>query len=76
MAPRRRDERPLRRRHDGSQGKSLDGAAYMGLRDQAISRAKRLELLHTTAGRQFPNDNPSSGMYHLLEAIEPTGDQR
>ncbi|MCY3949065.1 MAG: RloB family protein [Acidimicrobiaceae bacterium] len=70
------DCRALRRRYDGSQGKSLDGAVYMGLRDRAIERAKRLEPIHTSAGRELPKDNPSSGMYRLLEAIEPTGDQR
>ncbi|MDE0496026.1 MAG: RloB family protein [Acidimicrobiaceae bacterium] len=64
--------RDLRHQLDGSQGKSVDGATYMGLRDQAILRAKRLQILHTTAGRELPRDNPSSGMYRLLESIEPT----
>ena len=63
--------RDLRHQLDGSQGKSVDGATYMGLRDQAILRAKRLQILHTTAGRELPQDNPSSGMYRLLESIEP-----
>ena len=66
--------RNLRHQLDGSQSKSVDGVAYMGLRDQAILRAKRLQVLHTTAGRELPDDNPSSGMYLLLEAIEPIGD--
>lgn len=68
--------RGLRHQHDGSQGKSVDGATYMGLRDQAIQRAKRLQILHSTASRELPDDNPSSGMYRLLEAIELIGDQQ
>ena len=68
--------RDLRHQLDGSQGKSVDGAAYMGLRDQAILRAKRLQILHTTAGRELPHDNPSSGMHRLLESSEPTEDQQ
>lgn len=70
------DCRSLRRQHDGSQGKGLDGAAYMPRRHEAIMRAKRLETLHDSANREFPNDNPSSGVYNLLEAIELFGDQQ
>ena len=61
----------LRRQHDNSQGKSLDGAVYMPLRHQAIKRAKRLATLHASATREHPKDNPSSSLYHLLEAIVP-----
>ena len=70
------DCRDLRRQHDGSPGKSLDGAAYMPRRREAIMRAKRLETLHASANRELPNDNPSSGLYRLLEAIEPIEDQQ
>lgn len=70
------DCRSLRRQHDGSLGKSLDGAAYMPRRREAIMRAKQLETLHASANREFPNDNPSSGVYRLLEAIEPIEDQQ
>ena len=70
------DCRSLRRQHDGSQGKSLDGAAYMPWRREAFTRAKRLAMLHASAGRELPDDNPSSGLYRLLEAIEPIEDQR
>lgn len=66
----------LRRQHDGSQGKGLDGAAYMPLRGQAIQRAQRLAMLHASANRELPDDNPSSGLYRLLEAIEPVEGQQ
>ena len=65
----------LRRRQDSSQGKGLDGAAYMPRRHQAIKRARRLAMLHTSANRQLPDDNPSSSLYRLLEAIDPIEDQ-
>ncbi len=64
----------LRRRQDNSKGKSLDGAAYMSRRRDAIKRAKRLATMHVRANRVLPDDNPSSSMYHLLEdicSIEP-----
>ena len=65
----------LRRRQDGSQGKSLDGAAYMPRRHQAIKRAKRLAMQNASANRELPDNNPSSGVYHLLEAIDPIEDE-
>ena len=68
--------RSLRRQHDGSQGKGVDGAAYMPRRRDAIMRAKRLAMLHARANRVLPDDNPSSGLYRLLKAVEPTEDQQ
>ena len=65
----------LRRRQDSSQGKSVDGAAYMPRRHQAIKRARRLAMLHASANRELPDDNPSSSLYRLLEAIDPIEDQ-
>ena len=62
--------RSLLRQHDNSQGKSLDGAAYVPRRHQAVTRAKRLAMLHASANRELPDDNPSSGLYLLLEAVE------
>ena len=70
------DCRSLRRQHDGSQGKRLDGAAYMPRRHQAIKRARRLAALHDSANRELPDDNPSSGLYRLLESIEPLEGQQ
>ena len=64
--------RTLRRHHDGAQGKSLDGTSYMPKRDAAMTRAKRLASIHASANRALPADNPSSGLYLLLEAVKPT----
>ncbi len=61
----------LRRKHDKSSGKGLDGSQYMPRRADAARRARALTAKHAGDGREFPKDNPSSGMYLLLEAIEP-----
>ena len=65
----------LRRSHDGSKGKGLDGATYMSRRGDAARRARSLGEAHRRNGTGFPHDNPSSGMYRFLEAIrgEPVG---
>ncbi len=60
----------LRRKHDRSSGKGLDGSRYMRRRADAAQRARALAAKHEGDGREFPKDNPSSGMYRLLEAIE------
>ena len=60
----------LRREHDRSTGKGLDGSQYMSRRADAARRARALTNKHTGDGRKFPKDNPSSGMYLLLDAIE------
>ena len=64
------DARRLRREHDRSSGKGLDGSQYMPRRAEATRRARALTAKHAGDGREFPKDNPSSGMYLLLEAIE------
>ena len=67
------DNRGARReleRHDGIEDKSIDGARYMPLRDRAIDRARDLARRHEGNGTEFPRDNPSSGMYRFLEALE------
>ena len=61
----------LRRERDGSSGKGLDGATYMSRRSDAARRAHTLAAKHAGDGTDFPRDNPSSGMYQFLEAIEP-----
>ena len=61
----------LRREHDGSTGKGLDGGAYMARRANVARRARSLTARHKGDGRAFPRDNPSSGVYLFLEAIEP-----
>ena len=63
--------RRLRREHDGSTGKEVVGELYMPLRRTAALHARDLSNNHVDNGTLFPNDNPSSGVFRLLEAIEP-----
>ena len=60
----------LRREHDGSTGKEVAGELYMRLRKTAALHARDLSNNHANNGTSFPNDNPSSGVFRLLEAIE------
>lgn len=60
----------LSRTLDGRAGKSIDSAIYMPLREQAARRAEQLERRHARNDTCFPDDNPSSGMHHLLRALE------
>ena len=60
----------LRRERDGSSGKGLDAAAYMSRRSHAAQRARSLASKHVGDGTDFPHDNPSSGMYRFLDAIQ------
>ena len=60
----------LRSSHDGSSDKSVDGPAYMPRRNKAYPRAKFLEGMHRREDNAFPNDNPSSGMFRFLEAVQ------
>ena len=64
------DAGKLRRKHDKRSDKGLDGSQYMPRRADAAQRARALTAKHAGDGREFPKDNPSSGMYLLLEAIE------
>ena len=60
----------LRHSHDGSKDKGLDGATYMPRRADATRRARSLDERHRRGGTDFPHDNPSSGMYRFLAAVE------
>lgn len=60
----------LRKSHDGSRDKGVNGTMYMPRRADAADRARGLAQNHEKEGTRFPQDNPSSGMYLLLQAIE------
>ena len=62
----------LRRKHDGGEGKGLKGALYMPRRSDAAQRARSLTRKHEGDATVFPHDNPSSGMYRFLAAVEST----
>jgi hypothetical protein len=62
--------RRIRRELDGQPKKGLDGDLYMPRRHDAAARAHELEKRHDSNGSKFPNDNPSSGMYRLIAAVE------
>jgi RloB-like protein len=62
--------RRLRGRLDGSIDKSLDAAKYMPLAGAAARRAADLDKRHRQNSTLPPHDNPSSGMHHLLAAVE------
>ena len=64
----------LRCRHDGSAGKSINGEDYVHRRMDAVNRAKQLKSKHEGDMTKFPDDNPSSGMFELVEAVEPPSD--
>jgi len=66
------DARRIRRRFDGSPDKGLDAARYMPLVGVAAARAAALEIRHQRNGTDFPQDNPSSGMHHLIASVQPT----
>ena len=60
----------LRRKCDRSVGKEVDGALYMAERWSAAENARNLRNKHINDGTAFPDDNPSSGVFELLDAIE------
>lgn len=60
----------LSRSLDGRAGKSVDAAGYLPLRKEAARRARLLADRHARDGTRFPKDNPSSGMYLFLQALE------
>ena len=64
MAPRRRGERPLRRR-----APQIDERARFVVFCEGA-------VLHASVNRVLPDDNPSSGVYRLLEAIDPSEDEQ
>jgi len=61
--------RRLRRRLDGVPDKGLDPAKYMPLVGKAIYNAVMLDKQHFRDGKEFPRDNPSSGVHRLVASI-------
>lgn len=59
----------LRQELDRTHGKRVDGRIYMPLRRDASDHARRLAARHQASGRVLPDDNPSSGMFQLLDAL-------
>ena len=55
---------------DHRTGKSIDAAPYIAKRKVACKRAAVLDKRHAKDGTKFPHNNPSSGMYRLLESLE------
>lgn len=60
------DARRLRRRLDGAPDKNLDPAKYMPLVGKAMDNAAALDKRHHRDGTEFPQNNPSSGVYLLI----------
>lgn len=56
---------------DKRAGKRIDPQVYMPLRRAAVDRAAKLARRHERDRTSFPDDNPSSTMGGLLDAIEP-----
>ncbi len=71
----KKDADRIRKQYDGSKPgeKRVDGAMYMPRRGQAVRHARLLEQMHESEGKRFPDNNPSSGMYLLLETIPGVG---
>lgn len=64
------EARRLRRQHDTTTtGKGLLGSLYMPRRSVAADAARMLDAIHEKNGTAFPHNNPSSGMYLLLDAV-------
>jgi hypothetical protein len=61
--------RRLRRSFDGQAKKGLKGADYMPHREIARQRAILLDRQHEQDCREFPQNNPSSGMHRLITSV-------
>jgi hypothetical protein len=57
---------------DGRPGKAIDPGVYLDHRQAAARRARQGADRHARNLTLFPDDNPSSTMYKLLAAIEPS----
>lgn len=64
-----KESQRMLRTYDGSEGKSLRAEAYMRRKADAVARSRELAEMHVQAERHLPDDNPSSGMFKLIDAI-------
>ncbi|SHN47991.1 RloB family protein [Cryptosporangium aurantiacum] len=63
----------LRRACDGQDNKGVSSVHYMPHKHDASRRAKLVEERHRQNDVSFPNDNPSSGMHRLVDAVTSKG---
>lgn len=57
---------------DGRPGKSINSEDYVNFRRDACRRAIVLDKRHAENGTLFPKDNPSSGVYRLIQSLDST----
>jgi hypothetical protein len=55
---------------DGAAGKGLAPEHYLPNRSKAVKRASALDRWHSQNGTTFPDDNPSSGVYKIVETLK------
>lgn len=67
-----KDAESLSKSFDGRGDKNIDPSLYLENRKIASDRARKLAAKHLKDGSFCPDDNPSSGMYLLLESIDPS----
>lgn len=71
-----RDEAPRRlRKYIAGYEKALDCAKIAKRYRAALARAQALDLMHAGNGSLPPNDNPSSGVPALVEALRQASEQ-
>lgn len=63
--------RRLRRSIDGQDDKGVDPSRYIPHRSVAAERARRLADRHSVNETAFPQDNPSSTMFELIDSVSP-----
>ena len=66
--------RQARKTLDGSADKHIDTSIYLSSRHVASSRAEKLDARHMREATRFPEDNPSSSMWRLVNSIDPRVD--
>ncbi len=64
------EAKALLRQHEDRRDKGLDPSLYMSRRSAARQGAARLDEMHVRNGTSFPHNNPSSGMYRFLAAVD------